>query len=567
MSIQNNPLTHDAMPENQDNLHNHHDSRTPPVGVRDGEARAAADPIADRAGHANRMSAPRWRRWLPLAGFLVLLALGAALRLTGITRQSLWLDEAYSSYIAAHTFAQMLAFDTGAPVHPPLYELVLHVWMLVGASPLAVRALSALASIATLVPLYTLARRIMTTPAALLATALLSVSSFQVWYAQEARMYALTQLAVLVALYGLVRFTQAHTLGAWALFTGAMLVALYMDYSAAYVLVGLVIWFALVGWRQAALRLPLILSGVALGAGFAPWAWVALTHASEIAGLSSWVGGSAGSGLFAVSVDLFFNRTNLGYPGGSLISTLAQVVSLALLAAAFWLPRRHAYYPLLALWAGAPLALGVAAGFVGHPILIARQMMVTEPALFLLLALAAESVWTRPAPATSPWRLPEMVLRPALIVVCLALFAASNVASQSLSWNTTVKEDWPAAAALVAAQQQNGDLILFDAYFAQMPFDYYYFQHNPAGGPALERGYGTQESLVLVNPTEVSPDAASGSDGTGYARVWLVVSHSSAPDAPDGSEAALQLLAQHYQRVQAWQFVGVTVVLYQAAGA
>jgi hypothetical protein len=100
-----------------------------------------------------------------------------------------------------------------------------------------------------------------------------------------------------------------------------------------------------------------------------------------------------------------------------------------------------------------------------------------------------------------------------------------------------------------------------------MPFDYYYFQQHPSAGPAVERGYGAQESLVLANPTEVSPADAEGTDATGYARVWLVISHSTAPDAPDGSAAALQLLAQHYQRVQAWQFVGVTVVLYQAPGA
>jgi uncharacterized membrane protein len=53
--------------------------------------------------------------------------------------------------------------------------------------------------------MFVLSRRLAQPRVALLATALMACSAFQVWYAQEVRMYALVTLAVLIAVYALVR--------------------------------------------------------------------------------------------------------------------------------------------------------------------------------------------------------------------------------------------------------------------------------------------------------------------------------------------------------------------------
>ena len=70
--------------------------------------RAAARP-AQRAG----------RPLLPTGVLVLLLAVGTALRLVGLPRQSLWLDEAFSLYVAAHRFAQIVGFVAGSDAHPP----------------------------------------------------------------------------------------------------------------------------------------------------------------------------------------------------------------------------------------------------------------------------------------------------------------------------------------------------------------------------------------------------------------------------------------------------------------
>jgi hypothetical protein len=233
-----------------------------------------------------------------------------------------------------------------------------------------------------------------------------------------------------------------------------------------------------------------------------------------------------------------------------------------LVAAALWLPRRRPAYPLLALWLGWPCALGVAAGLLGHPILIARNIAVVQPALFVLLAMAVDDVWT----SRRGSRL--ALLRRAPVVVCLGLLVAANMYAQMMSWTSTLKEDWRGAAALVAAHRQSGDLVLFNAYFTQMPFDYYFLPDGHADrasrGSVTERGYQTDESLLFANLAPPGPGIQSGSQLAGYARIWLVLSH---VDTRTAGTAVPPWLAQHYRLVRQQHFVGVTVQLYHASAA
>jgi hypothetical protein len=296
--------------------------------------------------------------------------------------------------------------------------------------------------------------------------------------------------------------------------------------------------------------------------GYLPWLPALWRQLFQIGGLTAWIGTASGAGLTHVLTDLLFNRTNLSQPDVGLMAELTEAVSLALVAAALWLPRRKPAYPLLALWLGWPCALGVAAGLLGHPILIARNIMVVQPALFVLLAMALDDVWT----SRRGRRL--ALLRRAPVVVCLGLLIAANMRAQMMSWTSTLKEDWRGAAALVAANRQSGDLVLFNAYFTQMPFDYYFFSAAHADRtllePVTERGYQTEESLLFANLAPPGPGMPSGPELAGYTRVWLVLSH---VDTRTAGAAVPPWLARHYHLVRQQHFVGVTVQLYHSSAA
>jgi mannosyltransferase len=128
----------------------------------------------------------------------LILLLAAALRFYRLAGQSLWSDEGNSVALAQAGLAEIAA-RTALDIHPPLYYWLLHFWMrLFGQSEVAVRSLSAVAAVLLVAVIYQVGARLFGRRAGLMAAFIAAVSPFQVYYAQEARMYAL--LALLGAL-------------------------------------------------------------------------------------------------------------------------------------------------------------------------------------------------------------------------------------------------------------------------------------------------------------------------------------------------------------------------------
>ena len=163
-------------------------------------------------------------RWL-----ILFLLVATLLRLVLLDNKSLWFDEAFSTRYAGNPVTRIIApgWQTPDP-HPPLYYMGLHYWMgLMGDSETAVRLPSAILSLGSVVLLYLLGGHLFNPTIGLMAAGLLSVSPINIWYAQEARMYAaVTFLGLLAALLlSWDRWLALPLLG----LTLAM--GLYLDYS------------------------------------------------------------------------------------------------------------------------------------------------------------------------------------------------------------------------------------------------------------------------------------------------------------------------------------------------
>ncbi len=116
---------------------------------------------------------------------------GAVLRLHGLDRTSIFNDEAASWSLARLSFIGMLR-GTEADVHPPLYHVILYATMhLFGDSAATMRLPSALMGIANIYLIYRLGTVLWDRLTGVFAAPLLSFASFDIWYSQEARMYAL----------------------------------------------------------------------------------------------------------------------------------------------------------------------------------------------------------------------------------------------------------------------------------------------------------------------------------------------------------------------------------------
>jgi len=154
-------------------------------------------------------------RYLTLPVLVFVLLLAAWLRFYRIEYQSYWNDEGNSRVLAGKSVGNILA-SAAADIHPPGYYLALKVWRgLVGESEFGLRSFSALAGLVLVALLYRLGREYFDAPAAVAAALLGAVNPFLIYYAQEARMYALlaTLSAASLLLFSLwLKSTRPHTL-------------------------------------------------------------------------------------------------------------------------------------------------------------------------------------------------------------------------------------------------------------------------------------------------------------------------------------------------------------------
>ncbi len=149
-----------------------------------------------------RMSAPL----LSLLLITLILILAAALRLHLLGAQSLWNDEGNSYVQATRSFAE-IARNAGLDIHPPGYYWLLAIWrLLTGTSEFALRSLSVIASVLSIAFAYSLGKRLFGSLAAFTAAILITLNTFSIYYAQEARMYALLALWAAASLWALAGF-------------------------------------------------------------------------------------------------------------------------------------------------------------------------------------------------------------------------------------------------------------------------------------------------------------------------------------------------------------------------
>jgi 4-amino-4-deoxy-L-arabinose transferase-like glycosyltransferase len=139
--------------------------------------------------------------------FLAIVALGSALRLWGLGSQSLWYDEWLTTQATSGGLADVFRHSANREGIPPTYFVFMWGWeRTFGDGETALRTLSALAGIATVVVVYAIARQLgQRRTVARVAALLVAVNPMLVWYSQEARPYSLLALLGALSLLAFAR--------------------------------------------------------------------------------------------------------------------------------------------------------------------------------------------------------------------------------------------------------------------------------------------------------------------------------------------------------------------------
>jgi mannosyltransferase len=491
-------------------------------------------------------AALRSARLLPLAAIVIA---GVALRFYRIGEKSLWLDESFSVWMGARPLGEMWRDVVRLDQHPPLYYTLLHLWMALGDSEAVVRGFSALWSALTLPVVYLIGVRIGGRGLGLLAALILALAPMHTQYAQDARMYAMLTFNASMALLCMVYLLEIDQnqerapagstktrFGAdgsrLTLRAGIPWIAL--DSQARWWL-GLIVFTTLTMLSHntailfaatlgvfiaGAFGMPALLRRLrsrapaadfrlrnwtlALGAAlllWLPWLPGFLVQSRRVYD-EFWIPPPTLSSV----ADTWRDFCSAFGPSDALVAPLLLAFAALALLGAWRLRRKPALLTLLLLLILTPFA-GELLVSIRRPIYYTRTLIWASIPFYLLLAAG----------------LLQLRFRPLIAVVALAL-ALLNAQSLNTYYRSADQEGWRAAAVWMAPRVQAGDLVLFNAGWVQIPFDYYYRRTGPPvdqyGLPAdlFKRGI-LEPKMALADVERLNKLIA------GRRRVWLVYSH------------------------------------------
>ena len=397
--------------------------------------------------------------------------LGAFLRWHHLGLENLWLDEAYSIGLGQSPVPRILQ-ERWTDIHPPLYYLSLHFWMIAGGHTEAgARMLSALFDTATILATYAVASRLLDRPAGALAALLVAVSTFHVEFAQEARMYALLALTSTLSMHGFVSLVTTREPDTdtvlsrpaagrrlrrrWPLYVIATALMMYTHIYSAFILaaqgvtIGLWVmtsrdrrtaWMGARAWASG-------LGGVLVC--YLPWVSVLVNQATRVQGTfwiprPSWTDGAS---------------VLRAYAGSEQLATVLTALVIAGAVCVFLRRRPDDGLPPVAVlvpWLLAPIVLPFLASQLGTPIFLPKYTIAASIPFAILAAYGLT-------------RIPHPALRaPALVLVGILAWHALDT-----FYGTRRREGWKSAVAAVESRADSGDVLLFYPAFNFYPFSYY----------------------------------------------------------------------------------------------
>jgi hypothetical protein len=406
-------------------------------------------------------------RFIDGSALAVLVVLALGLRFYGITGPAIWYDEAFSVLLARHDPWQIWSI-TARDVHPPLYYLALHYWItLFGDGVLAVRSLSAVIDVGTVLLSIKLMSLVATRRATWIAALLVALLPISVRYSQEARMYTLLGFWLMGATVALVCWVKEPESRRFAaIYVLLMTSAFYTHYFAALtVLVHWVYWWwGRPGKYQAVLpvRLWILVNG-AIVVLFLPWLPHFFDQLSGRHGLD-WIPPIT----LQAALSLVWQLTLM--QGGQTHSLYVQVLPLMAVAASavmlVWKDNTlHRFNGLLAGYFFIPAVVLALIALV-IPTFVTRYLVFAAVGVPLIIALALD----RWAP-----RFGVLALA-GLIALAAELLGLQSVYQQTDGLNgTDLRSDYrlDKMAAYIKQVALPGDGIILDDLLWYLPFVYY----------------------------------------------------------------------------------------------
>jgi mannosyltransferase len=495
---------------------------------------------------------PRSSRWLLLG----LTWLAFALRVAGITAQSLWRDEVDALIFATRPLTELLSMFRQPGQNGPLFFLALRPWLAaVGQSEFALRFPSAMAGALAVPIIYTLVRRLVHDRQPATITALLMATApYLIWYGQEAKMYAALTVLVPGSLLLTVEVARRGGWWRWVLLYIITSLCFYTHLLAALIVPVQALWLVILPstpgrrlrrWLAVGLYLAaLILPYLPLLRWQAP-TWLSLTYQTghpfvPLGDILLVLTSAFSRGVLPVERPITLLPYLLALVAGVLLWTLDERRRAAVRGTH---PAR--VMALLLIWLLLP-PLAVFGISLGMPLFTDRYLIWAMPAFLALAGLGVTAL-------ARTWR--------PLGWVTLAAILAFNLLSTGVQTVRPIKSDLRAAAGYIAAHRQADDRLVYQIPHIRYTFSYYASGYtndrNEPNDPAFIGidGLYTNNGMTEAEAADRMTRAIAGAEA-----VWLIASEASMWDQRGLTE---RWLVEHGTPTRHADFERVSVTRYE----
>lgn len=325
-----------------------------------------------------------------------IMVLGGALRFYGLGIQSLWSDELASWYFSRADGVGQVVSNVREDIHPPGYFVILHLTQNVfGDSEWALRLPSAIAGWLCIPAIYLLGRRIYSQREGLIAALLVAVSWAGIYFSQETRSYSVLILLSIVTAYlwwGVMRGLREERILPTAETIAYIVVAIlcaYVHYFGALLIALQGVALVVLAYRAFP---KIILIYVPISLAYAAWLPGMAYQMRNSTAQGAWIG-EATLSVFPKYVLFIFGRSEL--------LALAAAAFTALLLVRAWSIFRgrrekgDGLVPpglLLLAWFLGPFVVGYALSQSSVQLLTHKNLLVSLPAAYLLVARGMTAV-------------------------------------------------------------------------------------------------------------------------------------------------------------------------------
>lgn len=419
---------------------------------------------------------------------VLIIILAVVLRLINID-QSLWLDEASQVILSNKPLVEII-FDRQADFHPPLSYLLTHFWVLLGNQEIWLRLLPIIFGVGTVFILYSLCLKLFNRQAAVLASLLLAISPYHIYYSQEVRMYSALGFFAILSMYFLV-LTLNKTASIWNR-TGYILVTICLIHThyLGFLLIIPQLFYVLIYHKEEVKRFLINISLITLI--WLPWLPIFWSQLQSGQNAENYLPGwSLGLSLYK-SIPLTLVKFTIGRIDieNNILYAIVAAIILSLVSYLLVQAIRKNHDKniwLILFWFSFPIIIAFIIS-LKLPIYQPFRLIFVLPAFYILLALGL---------LNSNYKKPLIAI---FILISLAGVSVYNLNPRFQ------REDWKGATAFVSSKLTDNSAVIFAWPEPFDPFKFYISKYStrPIAAHAVIKNFPGDQQEIYKNLNSIN---------------------------------------------------------------